>query len=137
MIVEEPSRTWTHRRLLEMDWVWSQIHDPTRADLYRKAVTFVQYLIATQNNAGQQANEGAALIGETFGWDNKNLQETEADLGDGQTTTMTGEDSVPGFFRDAYNPCRDPSWTWKFLALFDEFDDFTNSPCEGLYDIAL
>ncbi len=140
-IAAEPGLSWTHSRLVAMAWRWTGLHAGA-TDLYRKAHGFIREVLGYQardnltdvQNALSQSQAAHAHQGQVAPLALGTL-EAQPSAATPNRVRAAGRETTPRFFRDAYEPCRDPSWTIQYLLLFGEITDLFDSPCGLLWAV--
>lgn len=145
LIVRQPDRGWSFRRLIDMAWQWGKIHGP-RGHLREQAHAFVQRVMLVdlgrppratlhdlqQERAAHQRVE--THQGRITGPDLVDLEGVPSGTTP-NTTRSQGKDQIPVMFLEPFEPCMDPSWTAEYLLLFGEIDDLLDLPCALLWGV--
>ncbi len=140
-ILVEPYRSFSHSRLLAVNWRWTRLHAGD-ADLYRKAHGFIREVLVRHGRdnladvqAGHSRRQAAtAHQGQRDPLDLAAL-EAEPSAATPNRARANRRDAVPQIFREPYDRCMDPSWTAQYLALFGEIGPLLAGPCGLLWAV--
>ncbi len=146
MIVRQPMRSWSHARLLDMEWVFAPIHGH-KGNLYEHAYEFIRAHIWDRDGDQKQGvHDRLERLTERQlsdvhqdqiqGTRLEDLERATSEATPNRARARYGDDLPPLFRREAsYDPCLDPSYTIQYLVLYGEILDIFDGPCGLLWAV--